>query len=188
MSFKEIWALYKPYWSVEIYIGVTVLIVVLFMICLGLLLFHQWTKQQCFSTWILGAYLIILFVFTVFGRWEMPEYEYELELFWSYSRGMTINGREMMRQIIMNILMLVPIGVILPSIIGDRFKRKLTCGIVTILTGFVISATIEILQFVLKRGLFEFDDMFHNTLGTALGVLIYYGLGKAKMIVCRKNR
>jgi glycopeptide antibiotics resistance protein len=43
-----------------------------------------------------------------------------------------------------------------------------------ILIGFLISLTIEILQLVTKRGLFEFDDIFHNTLGVAIGELGYW--------------
>jgi glycopeptide antibiotics resistance protein len=37
------------------------------------------------------------------------------------------------------------------------------------LLGFLTSLSIELLQLVLKRGLFEFDDMFHNTFGVILG-------------------
>jgi glycopeptide antibiotics resistance protein len=39
-----------------------------------------------------------------------------------------------------------------------------------------ISVLIELAQLISYRGLFEFDDMIHNALGTALGVLIVLGL------------
>ena len=39
--------------------------------------------------------------------------------------------------------------------------------------GFVFSSVIELSQLVLKRGLCEFDDVFHNTLGCVIG----YGVG-----------
>ena len=38
--------------------------------------------------------------------------------------------------------------------------------------GFLLSAVIETLQFVLCRGLFEFDDMIHNGLGCMLGCVL----------------
>ncbi|MBR4027500.1 MAG: VanZ family protein [Lachnospiraceae bacterium] len=38
---------------------------------------------------------------------------------------------------------------------------------------FVTSLTIEVLQLFMKKGLFEFDDIFHNTLGGVLGYVIY---------------
>ena len=38
------------------------------------------------------------------------------------------------------------------------------------------SLMIELAQLISCRGLFEFDDVIHNALGTALGVLIVLGL------------
>jgi len=35
---------------------------------------------------------------------------------------------------------------------------------------------IELAQLISFRGLFEFDDVMHNALGTALGVLIVLGM------------
>ncbi|WP_183772113.1 VanZ family protein [Catenibacillus scindens] len=37
------------------------------------------------------------------------------------------------------------------------------------IVNFAFSSAIEILQFILKKGLFEFDDIFHNTLGGIIG-------------------
>ena len=37
---------------------------------------------------------------------------------------------------------------------------------------------IELAQLVSCRGLFEFDDVIHNALGSAVGVLIALGLKK----------
>ena len=39
-----------------------------------------------------------------------------------------------------------------------------------------ISVLIELAQLISYRGLFEFDDVIHNALGTALGVLLVLGL------------
>ena len=38
---------------------------------------------------------------------------------------------------------------------------------------FAVSLTIELTQLITKRGLFEFDDMFHNTLGAIIGYGVY---------------
>ena len=40
------------------------------------------------------------------------------------------------------------------------------------------SVLIEPAQLVSFRGLFEFDDVIHNALGTALGVLLVLGMRK----------
>jgi glycopeptide antibiotics resistance protein len=47
------------------------------------------------------------------------------------------------------------------------------CGRVALL-GFLTSFTIELLQLILKRGLFEFDDMFHNTIGVGIGYGVWW--------------
>jgi hypothetical protein len=46
---------------------------------------------------------------------------------------------------------------------------------VAVITGTAIlfSFTIEMLQLFLMRGLFEWDDVFSNTLGAAIGVALY---------------
>ena len=35
---------------------------------------------------------------------------------------------------------------------------------------------IEVLQFVFKRGFAEFDDVFHNVVGCAIGFGVYVGI------------
>ena len=40
--------------------------------------------------------------------------------------------------------------------------------------------TIELAQLISNRGLFEFDDVFHNALGTAAGVLLVLGLRRLR--------
>ena len=49
-----------------------------------------------------------------------------------------------------------------------KYKWMISIGI-----SFLMSASIEIIQLVSHRGLFEFDDMVHNTLGAVIGVVLY---------------
>ena len=67
---------------------------------------------------------------------------------------------------IANVLMLMPVG-FLVSCIGVMDYKK------AVLTGLLVSGAIETSQLLLKKGLFEFDDIFHNTLGCLVGYLIY---------------
>lgn len=39
-----------------------------------------------------------------------------------------------------------------------------------LISGFLLSVAIELIQLSFHRGLFEFDDMIHNTLGTVIGI------------------
>ena len=63
----------------------------------------------------------------------------------------------------MNIILFIPVGLLAP-------KWK-TVGLAA---GY--SMLIELAQLVSFRGLFEFDDVMHNALGTALGVLLVLGM------------
>ena len=67
-------------------------------------------------------------------------------------------------EILLNIALFVPIGALLPLASGR--KRGIWLALVT---GILISTSIEGLQLWLCRGLFEFDDIFDNTLGCVLG-------------------
>ncbi len=52
---------------------------------------------------------------------------------------------------------------------GDRQKTEMVDGIAC---GIAVSSAIEISQLLLCRGLFEFDDIIHNSLGCMLGSLL----------------
>lgn len=70
-------------------------------------------------------------------------------------------------QIIANVLAFVPIGLLLGCAFG-RMKWWKALAI-----GGEFSLLIEVLQFVFKRGFSEFDDVFHNVLGCAIGFAFY---------------
>lgn len=68
---------------------------------------------------------------------------------------------------VLNVIMFIPVGLL----VGLGF-RKLTWK-KTILIGFGISFSIEILQFFFKKGLCETDDLIHNLMGCLSGYAIY---------------
>lgn len=67
-----------------------------------------------------------------------------------------------------NILLFIPIGVLLPTFL---VKRKYS---LSILISFLLSCFYEVLQIVNCIGGFAYIDLITNTLGGAIGVLIYY--------------
>ena len=91
----------------------------------------------------------------------------------------------------MNVIVFIPIGMILGSLLrvkgswlrnGSRLlvkgsstseATKSMTWFVALMTGMIISVTIESLQFFLMRGFSEFDDVMHNTLGCMIGYGIY---------------
>ena len=69
-------------------------------------------------------------------------------------------------QIFGNLVMLMPLGFILPIIRKVSLKQVL-------LISFCFSVGIELTQSITGRGLMEFDDVFNNTVGAALGYKVY---------------
>lgn len=69
-------------------------------------------------------------------------------------------------QIFGNLVMLMPLGFMLPIIKKVSWKQVL-------LISLCFSVGIELTQFITGRGLMEFDDVFNNTVGAVLGYKIY---------------
>lgn len=70
----------------------------------------------------------------------------------------------------LNVLLFVPYGILLYSFREDDAIIK--GFVMTVLMGFISSASIEIAQLITGRGLFEVTDLFTNVLGTLVGALI----------------
>jgi glycopeptide antibiotics resistance protein len=51
--------------------------------------------------------------------------------------------------------------------------------IVAIVCGSLLSSSIEVIQLISHRGLFEFDDIIHNTLGTVIGIGMFLFISRA---------
>lgn len=67
-----------------------------------------------------------------------------------------------------NIIMFIPFGVLLP-ILFTKFRNGWLC----VLTGFVCSCSIEIVQHITQTGYLQLDDVVTNTTGTLLGWLAW---------------
>ena len=124
------------------------------------------------------AYFALILGKTVIYRETGAVEEVNTYPFWSYAEGFT-KRRYVLVQNLLNIILFLPIGFLLGAII--KSYRLL---IVTLL-GAGLSLTIELLQLFFEKGLCEFDDIFHNTVGSILGLLILNGV--RKMRICRSK-
>ena len=114
----------------------------------------------CFTVLYLG----LVYTSTVLSRMPGSGVNIALTPLWSYAQW--IQGNDVfLKYIVLNILMLLPIGVSL-SFVWKSPKRIL-------IFGFLFSCLIETSQLLTGRGLFEIDDILHNTLGVYLGTLLY---------------
>ena len=121
------------------------------------------------SLTVLLPYLFLVVISTVVARRVGNEYRFVLKPFWTIQTILS-GGKSkawLIKEVILNILMLMPVGLLAPMLFERREKTK------TLFLGIGISLSIEILQFVMHRGLAETDDIMSNTLGVLIGIGIY---------------
>ena len=104
---------------------------------------------------------------TVFTRIPQAYHQYELHIFWSWKALFVYHHNEMLKENILNCILLMPYGCLLPVALNKRisWKRGLMIGMGT-------SFVIELLQLITFRGLFEFDDIIHNGIGCMMGAVL----------------
>ena len=111
------------------------------------------------------CYTFLLYCSTFFFRSFKDSSGHNNTPFWSYTAIQ--NGRDaLVPIIIMNVLVFVPVGILCSSYLGRTKWYKV------LLIGCGLSLSIETLQFLFNRGFSEFDDIFHNTLGCLIGIMI----------------
>lgn len=106
---------------------------------------------------------------TFIGR-ETGSKSVNLELLWSYK--VFFQEATIRQQILFNIWLFIPIGSLLYSLIKN---------IKIIIPIIILSLLIECIQYKFQLGLFEIDDIISNSVGSAMGINIYYCI--KKMIV-----
>ena len=141
---------------------------------IGLVVFLAWKGVwkgiRYSATLLLVEYVILIYCSTVFCRSVIDVEKYDLTQltpFWSYNRP------ELFVENVINVVMFVPVGLLLGFMInGSRLKVKRAWQI-ALMTGLVISVSIEAMQYFFHRGFAETDDVMHNTLGCILGYSLW---------------
>lgn len=108
--------------------------------------------------------LIILWI-TLFSRRPMESRIFR-GLFWEIEMGYWNN-------IIQNILLFIPLG----FLIGG--KRGIVAGA-------LLSIGIELTQYIFRLGYCELDDVLNNTIGAAIGSLLFKKFGKRIEQLCTR--
>lgn len=106
---------------------------------------------------LVALYILIILWITLFSRRPGTERIFR-GLFWEIEMGYWNN-------IIQNILLFVPLG----FLIGG--KRGIIAGV-------LLSIGIELIQFIFRLGYCELDDVLNNTIGAAIGSLLFKKFGK----------
>ncbi len=140
---------------------------------IGIIVFHCKRGVRRDKSDVLNSILIIYIAFvvsvTLVTRQPSPMRIYHLMPFWSWRRAIKeILERDtcgVLIQIIYNLFILFPIGFLLCFIKKISFKQAFVWG-------GCFSATIEVLQLTFMLGVFEWDDMLHNSIGLMTGMFI----------------
>lgn len=164
---------YYPEWSCREIIIISIILMLSLFLTIYFFKKNKINRTQSITGMLFLSYLIFVFSSTVFTR--MPgERRYQLELFWSWKEIFDPIGRAgaetengLLLENLLNMVMLLPAGLLLPFAAGR--KVKLWHGM---FIGIGISFFIEISQLIFCRGLFEFDDIIHNGLGCMAGVAV----------------
>lgn len=75
-------------------------------------------------------------------------------------------------QIVLNILLFIPFGFSFTTYLNCHTRVPHLMRLV-LLTGFLLSTSVETLQYITGRGLTEVDDIINNTLGGLVGYWCY---------------
>lgn len=159
-----------------LYVGLLVLF------CLGSVLLLVLLDAKRGLKWsmrlLLFEYLFWILSIAVFFRATMNQRMESLAPFESYRA--IIEGEDILPETLLNVAVFIPIGLLL----GCAFGRLKWWEVLAI--GGCFSLLIEMLQFLLKRGFAEFDDVFHNVLGCAIGFGVYLAVTYVVKRVAKK--
>ena len=78
--------------------------------------------------------------------------------------------------VVLNLLMLVPLGYLLPIV-----SKRSDMWWKAVAVGFAVSLLIETIQLITHRGWFDVDDLLLNTVGTIIGHALY------RQFLCKEN-
>lgn len=139
------------------------------------------TKSDGVYLCIDAVYLTGLLMITLLNRIPGKQYMIEPVPFWSYWEILMNHDAALFMQVIGNVVVFLPWGVLLPCLMKKEESLKYVA-----ISACFLSMTIEGIQAVGKLGLCEVDDVIHNTLGAVLGYLVYLYILKKK-ILSKKN-
>ncbi|MDE6385440.1 MAG: VanZ family protein [Eubacterium sp.] len=165
------------------YIAVGIVLAAAFLI--GYFLTHIKKKnKKSKPLWAVFFAAFICYIVVVIGATMLSrhmhfgmQYVYQLHPFYSYKLAWNYFLFSEWRNIILNILMFVPFGFMLPILF-----KKLRSFWKVYLAGFAFTLAIELTQLVFRLGIFEVDDLFDNLLGAMIG----YGLFSIVFSVYKK--
>lgn len=132
-------------------------------------------KSQILLYAVSICYVVIVIGATFFSRTPSETYNdrMNLNLFSSYVEayhdiGVVLLNNVLLRNLILNIMLFIPLGFLLPMY-SDKLKKMY----IVVPIGLLATLTIEFTQHFNDYGTFEIDDALNNTIGTLLGYCLF---------------
>ena len=111
------------------------------------------------------SYIIALLSATLISRFAYASSSHNnFALFSSYLQTWHQADRNALTYLILNIMMTIPLGFLLP-LLHDQFKKIQWM----LMASLSIIIFIESIQYITNRGIFDIDDIFNNILGSLIG-------------------
>lgn len=157
-------------------LGILCAVVIVALVFVGYKFIYQKKMQgQKKLSWIKLLWLVVMicYLLVVCGATllRVGDFYHGMQmqpLFASYREAWAEFAARDWRNLILNILMFVPFGFLLPMGI-----RKMRVFWRTYLCGFIVTLGIEVIQLASGKGIFEWDDILNNTVGTMIGYGIF---------------
>lgn len=132
-------------------------------------------KLRAIKYVVLGIYFCLVIWITLFNGRISSEHRMMLTPFWELLNGVYgIRRAFFIKQIVCNVLMFIPLGVMLPVLFMCNLKKSILCAV-------IFSMLIEVAHFISGRGLMETDDVINNTFGAVVGFILYCLIKKVRI-------
>lgn len=171
MRFSDIVRLAKDYLT----LGIVAVIILAILFSLGYFFVYKklmkgsksFSKRRAILAVLSVCYAVVVFGAVFMSRGGHFS-SYSLQPFSSYFAAWNQWSMSGWRNIVLNILLFVPLGVLLPL-----WSKRLQKAWAAVLCGFLVSLSIELAQLLTARGVFEVDDLINNTFGTWIGYGVF---------------
>jgi glycopeptide antibiotics resistance protein len=135
-------------------------------------------KSQFLALFLLLGWFVVVMGLTTLSRGASYAGWINLRLFSGYVSAWNNWSLGEAQLIIFNMLMFAPLGLLLPLL-----ARGLRGLLPALCISLAVTVFIELFQMVSRRGIFELDDILHNTLGSVAGYFII-----AAVLSCAEKR
>lgn len=140
---------------------------------------REFSRKQLFIGGLFIAYILMVFGVTFLSRGSHFHGSINIHFLSSYREAWNSFSARSWQFIILNIIMFMPFGFLLPLL-----YKKFHNIFYTIIAALLLTLSIELFQLATGMGIFEFDDIFNNTLGAFIG----YGMIMALISAFKSNR